>query len=156
MADLSDVIMQTLSVVPSAPIGHAVSGTPKSKIGWAPPRPEPKYEYRIAVSRSEYGYCYIVATSAEEAYDNAEYDDIQWEDSGDVDWGGADAEKVNKTPDNEDEIDEWESKYGNRFDSDGEPLCSECRNLYPAAELTSEENEDHWYCTECLHQLTQS
>lgn len=120
--------------------------------GWAPERPEPVWEYRISVYRSEYGSAYIQATSAEAAMDEVGSGDIDWDDHGDIEWGSADVEQVDgDTPANQDELDDWDEKFGNKFDHDGEPKCSACDENFRFDDLTQDPGDlNAWYCPECV------
>jgi hypothetical protein len=148
--NLQDLITKTLGVVPAhAPL--AAPAAPKSHSGWAPARPTPMYEFRVDVSRSEYGSVYVTAADASDAYDSADSGDISWDDYGDINWG--DTEQQSDDPVNQDELDEWDDQYDNKYDTDGEPKCSDCQTCYKASELTPNDDDDAWYCADCESNL---
>lgn len=120
--------------------------------GWAPERPVPVWEYRISVSRTEYGSAYIHATSKEAAMDEVGSSDIDWNDSDEIDWDSADVEQTDDDePANKDDLDEWDDKYDNKFDHDGEPKCSGCSDNCHVDDLTQDPGDSHaWYCHDCV------
>lgn len=147
--NLQDLIARSLGVVPQAPAATAYTPSPK-KLGAVPPKPEPQYEYRISVSRQEYGSVYITSTSTDSAFDEATADDIQWDDCGDIDWDASEVEQTSYTPENQSEIDDWEASYGTKYTDDGEPKCSDCGYEYAVNDLKLNPTDDNeWFCTDC-------
>lgn len=144
--NLQDLITKTLGVVHTAP------AAPKFAASAVPERPEPEYEFRISVYRNEYGSAYIRATSADAAFDQASSDDIQWDDCGDIQWDGADTEQVDDEPVNQDELDDWDDKYGNKYTAEGTPKCSGCNweTSNPTQKLRLNPDDDNeWFCEDC-------
>lgn len=144
--NLQDLITKTLGVVHTAP------AAPKFASSAVPERPEPEYEFRISVYRSEYGSAYIRATSAGAAFDLVGSDDISWEDYGDVNWEDACTEQVDDDPVNLKDIEEWDEKYGDKYSHDGTPKCSGCgwETSFPQQELTLNPDDDtEWFCKDC-------
>lgn len=134
-------------VAAAAPITSPFS---KNKNSWAPPRPAELYEYRVDVTRSEYGSAFITAESADSAFEQVSSGDIDWNDSGDIDWDSANTERSGDEPANQDELDEWDAKFGNKFDIDGEPKCSDCEDNFRAEDLVQDPGDSHaWYCDSC-------
>jgi hypothetical protein len=142
--NLQDLITKTLGVVHTAP------AAPKFASSAVPERPEPEYEFRISVYRSEYGSAYIRATSADAAFDQASSDDIQWDDCGEIQWDGADTEQMDDEPVNQQEIDEWDDKYGRKYTSEGTPKCTACDDEMSEKKLRQSPNDDNeWFCDDC-------
>lgn len=149
---LNDHIQQLLGVVPPPP---APKTTPSvvsvGKSSWAPERPTPLFSFTISVSRTEYGSVSINAASASEAYDEAALDDVYWYDCGSADWG--DAELDSHDPVNQNDLDEWDEEYGDRFDTDGQPKCSDCGDCFDdVSDLTPDPDcpTSRWLCKDCL------
>ena len=115
-----------------------------------PARPEPLYEYRILVRRTEYGTIYFTAASEDDAQQDCDFDNIDWNDYGDTDID--DVEQDSSTPVNQDKLDAWDDAYGRKFDTDGEPKCSDCGYCYTDdTKLTTDPDDpDCWYCEDCL------
>lgn len=147
MADnLQDLITKALGVAPAVP-----ETSPSASLT-VPPRPKPIYEYRISVTRTEYGAAYIYATSAQAAFDKVTEYDLSWDDAGDIDWDDALSEQQGQEPDNQDALDEWDDTYGNRYTAEGRPKCSACEAELSETQLTLNLNNDNeWFCTNCYH-----
>lgn len=119
-----------------------------------PERPQPLYEYRITVYRHEYGTAFITATNASDALDQCQSEDIDWSESGDIEWHGADTEQESDEPVNRDDIEAWDDQYGNRYDAEGDPKCSNCDSNYPADKLAIDPDDSNaWYCCDCAPTL---
>lgn len=144
MEDLQATLAKTLGVVAAPPaVAHKV------KKGWAPPRPEPEGEFMFRVSRTEYGVAYINAASEEEARELFWDADIDWQDAGDTEID--DIEEADEV--NTDQADEWDEKYSNRFDTDGQPMCTTCQAMFDDASdlIEDPDDADNWYCSDCYH-----
>jgi hypothetical protein len=114
---------------------------------WAPARPKYAQEYRINVTRLEHGYLRVAAKSEKDARDSMDYEDIDWFDSDDLHID--DVEAVGA--DNQEDLDHWDLTFGDNFDTDGQPMCSECNTCTNnSADLTTHEVTKHWYCVDCL------
>lgn len=115
----------------------------------APARPEPLYRYTIDVSRTEYGSITVDATDKAHARDIAWGEVIEWTDySDDVEYN--DVQRDDDAPTNQDELDEWDAEYGNKYTEYGEPMCSSCCESYEEDELTEDkQTSSAWYCCHC-------
>lgn len=150
---LPDQLKQVLGVVPPpTPTFYKTSAVAPSsaKSGWAPPRPEEEHEYRVSVYRSEYGSILVKGTS------NADAKQAMWDEHHNIDWHDCGDTEVEQVDDlgvaNQDEIDEWDELYSDLFDTDGQPMCSSCREMFNHAhELTTDpDDESRWLCADCL------
>lgn len=145
--NLQDLITKTLGVVQTAPAATAPAAP---KFASSPERPEPQYEFRISVVRLEYGGAVITASSPKEAFDLAGSEDIDWYKTGDTDWDSADTEQISNHPVNQDEIDEWDDKYGRKYTADGDPKCTACDEEMSENKLRPSPLDDNeWFCDDC-------
>lgn len=139
-------IQKILGVVPELPVP-----VPRKAIKWTDfvsERPNPRYLYTVSVYKSLY------ASVTFEAYDKPDAREMAWShidwDWEDGDFDIADVNQDDNLPVNQAEIDSWDEQYGNQYDMDGRPMCSECGNAaYAADELTSV-GEKRWLCSSCL------
>lgn len=152
MTDLATLITKTLGVAPSPPAPIMPFNKPPQHK--APSRPFELYEYKVNIRRSEYGTATVHAESTGDAY-NESY--------GDIDWHGSDDEEeitdvtlVNHKVVNQDELDDWDERYGDHFDNDGDPMCTECREYNPPSKPPLERSDKDdgygWFCQVCLIQ----
>jgi hypothetical protein len=146
--NLQDLITKTLGVVPTAPI--SAPKAPVKHYG-IPDRPTPRYEYRVSVSRTEYGTAYVTAASDDDVYD-AVYE-VDWIDSGDESYD--DYELVDDEPVNLGALEEWDSQYGHKYDHDSDPKCTNCEDNYPLSSLHVDPDDarESWYCASCCEEL---
>lgn len=152
--NLQDLIAAKLGMVePAKPLptnGTTIwlSTTNNTQKGWVEPKPEAKYEYYVHYTRTEYGTATVIATDQEEASDTCD-GDIEWYDTSDVEQGHV--ELLSSTAVNQEAIDDWVHKYGNKYGEDGSPMCSECLDEYNNSdEMTPDpDDEDAWYCASC-------
>jgi hypothetical protein len=158
---MSDLLQQlTATLIQPAPPKPTVTkptvyGTAKSNLApkvnhtgfpdSVPPRPEELFEYQISYYRTEYGSLVITAASTDEALQDADYCDIEWYDYGEAE--SSDWDQVSSGCVNQDKIDDWDDQYSNQYNSDGEPVCSDCRDETDVVELTVV--PEGWLCKDC-------
>lgn len=142
---LDDTLSTILGVVEPPPAPKVARAKHR-----APPKPTPMYEFRVRLSRVEYGTAWVTAADEEDARDD--YGDVDWYDSGDTEVD--DVERESDEPANQDDLDHWEAEYGDRFDEDGDPICSDCASPLNANELADVSSNDPWYCADCAQSHT--
>ena len=149
--DLTDLITKTLGVVPTPAVAvpKAKAKVKYSSEEYAPARPLELYEYRVEYVRSQYSLITVQASSADEASEIASGMDIDVEDVGYGDWDESNVEKESSYCVNEEEIEEWDDLYGDKYDTDGSPKCTECGDNYAKSDLFESEDGSAWYCEDC-------
>lgn len=150
MSDLAALITKTLGVVPTPSAPTMPFNRPQPHK--APPRPAELYEYVVHYYRTEYGTATVQAESKDDAFHSDS--DIDWQDYGDEEVNTV--EENHKGIVNQDELDDWDERYDDHFDHDGDPMCTECREYNPPSKPLLERSDKDdgygWFCQHCLTQ----
>lgn len=145
-------IATILGVVPPPPSTPAPMITKTGKSGWAPPQPLERREYVLHFSRTEYGSYTVFCSDTEDPFDvfhaEATWSDINWHETGEISCD--DSEAHSSAIVNQDEIDDWNAEYQNKYDTDGQPKCSLCDAFFNHAYELTDIDDESWACAACL------